>query len=106
MSHGPFGLDRGALDPAPACPVIVTAAPIIVSASASISARLILVFMFIPRAFPGLFRHLAFSWFRVGNASSSKRKAQAKTKGTSEQVHGLEGSDFMVCKRTRISAPF
>src|ERR1017187_10601435 len=58
MSHGPFGLGGGTL--APACSAIVNVAPISVSASASISTRSILVFMFILFALPGLFRHLLF----------------------------------------------
>src|ERR1039458_2074601 len=59
MSHGPSGLGGGTLGPAPACSAIVSVAPISVSASASISTRSILVFMFILFASPGLFRHLA-----------------------------------------------
>src|ERR1035437_4490359 len=51
MSHGPFGLGGRALAPAPACWAIVHVAPISVSASASISTRSILVFMFILFAF-------------------------------------------------------
>src|SRR5450759_2472063 len=58
MSHGPFGLGGGTL--APACWAIVNVAPISVSASASISTRLVLVFMSILFALPGLFRHLLF----------------------------------------------
>src|ERR1017187_2530144 len=58
MSHGPFGLGGGTL--APACSAIVNVAPISVSASASISTRSILVFMFILFPLPGLFRHLLF----------------------------------------------
>src|SRR5450759_1717646 len=60
MSHGPVGLGGGTLAPVPACWAIVNVAPISVSASASISTRLILVFMFILFALPGLFRHLLF----------------------------------------------
>src|ERR1019366_4257192 len=58
MSHGPFGLGGGTL--APACSAIVNVAPISVSASASISTRSILVFMFILFPLPVLFRHLLF----------------------------------------------
>src|SRR5450432_2780399 len=46
MSHGPFGRVRGTLDPAPVCCASVKVGPVI-SASASISARLIVVFIFI-----------------------------------------------------------
>src|SRR5258708_7070268 len=44
MSHGPLGLG-GTFRPAPACWAIVNAAPISVSASASSSTKLILVFI-------------------------------------------------------------
>src|ERR1035441_10148041 len=55
MSHGPFGLGGAALAPGPACWAIVNAAPISVSASVSIRANLVLVFMFILlSAFPEL----------------------------------------------------
>src|ERR1019366_7412202 len=66
MSHGPFGLGGGTL--APACSAIVNVAPISVSASASISTRSILVFMFILFALPGLFRHLEFSRSHIRKA--------------------------------------
>src|SRR5271157_144250 len=51
MSHGPFGLGGGTLAPTPVCEAIINVAPI-VSAMASISTRLILVFMFILFALP------------------------------------------------------
>src|SRR5215471_18589548 len=47
MSHGPLGLGGGTFRPTPACCAIVYTAPISVSASASISPRLSLVFMFV-----------------------------------------------------------
>jgi hypothetical protein len=58
MSHGPYGLGGGTLGPVPACVAIINVAPISESASASMSAKLILVFMFVLFALPGLFQHL------------------------------------------------
>src|SRR6059058_3500221 len=46
MSHGPFGLD-GIFPPLPACPAMDSVTPTIVSATASASRRLILVFMLV-----------------------------------------------------------
>jgi hypothetical protein len=48
MSQGPCGLEG--LDPAPGCWAIDNVALMVVNASASISARVILVFIFILRA--------------------------------------------------------
>jgi len=48
MSHGPFGLGGAVLSPAPAGCDLVNVEPISVSASASKSAGVILVFMVIP----------------------------------------------------------
>src|ERR1700754_1588629 len=45
MSQGPLGLVAGTLCAVPACCAIASVAPVTVSASASIGARLILIFM-------------------------------------------------------------